>query len=162
MFRFRDYQNKDIEKLYRIDQECFEEGVAYSRSELTSYIQRRSAFTIVAEMEKDWSSQAGGKGKFEQGTIAGFIVAEVHPKGYGHIITIDTRKEFRRQKLGSKLLQAAEEKLRERDCFMVVLEVAVNNLSAIMFYKRHGYTTTRTIPRYYKDGLDALFMTKRL
>lgn len=162
MFHLRDQQNKDIEKLYRIDQECFEEGIAYSRAELTSYIQRRAAFTIVAELEDDWIPEGAGKGKFEKGTIAGFIVSEVHPKGYGHIITIDTRPEFRRQKLGSKLLQAAEDRLRERDSFMVVLEVAVNNMAAITFYKRHGYAVTRTIPRYYNNELNAFFMTKRL
>ncbi len=163
VFRLRSYQSKDLEKLYRIDQECFDEGIAYSRAELTSYIQRRASFTIVAELEDDW---VGGEGqsklKFEMGTIGGFIVAERHAKGYGHIITIDTRKEFRRQKLGSKLLDAVEATLKEHDAFMVVLEVAVNNLGAITFYKRHGYSVARTIPRYYNRELDAFFMTKRL
>ena len=161
MFRLRDYQSKDLEKLYRLDQECFEEGIAYSRAELSSHIQRRGSFTVVAELENDWISD-GDKSKFEKGTVAGFIVTEVHPKGYGHIITIDTRQQFRRQKLGSTLLNAAEGKLRELESFMVVLEVAVNNLAAITFYKRHGFSITRTIPRYYNRELDAFFMTKRL
>lgn len=162
MFRLRGYQSKDLEKLYRLDQECFEADIAYSRAELSSYIQRRGSFTIIAELTEDWTSEGEVKTKFEKGTVAGFIVAEVHPKGYGHIITIDTRKEFRRQKLGSTLLQAAEGKLQERDGFMLVLEVAVNNLGAITFYKRHGYSITRTIPRYYNGELDAFLMTKRL
>lgn len=163
MFLLRNYQNRDLDKLYRIDQECFDEDIAYSRAELTSYVQRRGSFTLVAELESDWiSGDSAVKTKFEKGTIAGFIVAEVHPKGYGHIITIDTRKEFRRQKLGSRLLSAAESRLREGELFMVVLEVAVNNLAAITFYKRHGYNITRTIPRYYNRELDAFFMTKRL
>jgi ribosomal-protein-alanine N-acetyltransferase len=184
VFRFRDYQSKDLEKLYRLDQECFEAGISYSRAELSSFIQRRGSFCVVAELESEWSSdkgspipqksptlspKAGVKGKatskklkFEAGTIAGFIVAEVHPKGYGHIITIDVRQEFRRVELGSKLLAVAEERLRKQNAFMVVLEVAVNNLGAITFYKRHKFNVARTIPRYYKDELDAFFMTKRL
>ena len=196
MFRLRDYQNKDLEKLYRIDQDCFEAGISYARAELRSFIERKGSFCLVAELEGEWRSseensptlspkegekgraqrdpplspKAGDKGgaqsksgvKFEKGTVAGFIVAEVHPKGYGHIITIDVRQEFRRMDLGSNLLAAAEERLRKVNAFMVVLEVAVNNRGAIMFYKRHQYNVTRTIPRYYKDELEAFFMTKRL
>ncbi len=174
-----------MEKLYRLDQECFEAGISYSRAELSSFIQRRGSFCLLAELESEWSSgevpeprensptlspTTGDKGraqtksivKFEPGTVAGFIVAELHPKGYGHIITIDVRQEFRRMELGTKLLAAAEERLQKQNAFMVVLEVAVNNRGAITFYKRHKYNVARTIPRYYKDELDAFFMTKRL
>ncbi len=171
MFRLRDYQSKDLEKLYRLDQECFEAGISYSRSELSSFIQRRGAFCIVSELAQEWSS-AGAHAtpaqkskppvQFEPGTIAGFIVAELHPKGYGHIITIDVRQEFRRMELGSRLLAAAEERLQKQNAFMVVLEVAVDNRAAIMFYKQHQFNVARTIPRYYKDELDAFFMTRRL
>lgn len=171
MFHLRDYQSKDVEKLYRLDQECFEAGISYSRAELSSFIQRRGSFCIVAELGQEWSSggahatpaeKSKTSVKFEPGTIAGFIVSEFHPKGYGHIITIDVRQEFRRMELGSKLLSAAEERLHKQNAFMVVLEVAVNNRAAIMFYKRHQFNVARTIPRYYKDELDAFFMTKRL
>ena len=171
MFHLRDYQSKDLEKLYRLDQECFEAGISYSRAELSSFIHRRGSFCLVAELEQEWNSDSANATpaqtskpplKFEPGTIAGFVVAELHPKGYGHIITIDVRQEFRRMELGSKLLEAAEEALRKRNGFMVVLEVAVNNRAAITFYKRHKYNVARTIPRYYKDELDAFFMTKRL
>lgn len=183
VFRLRDYQTKDLEKLYRLDQECFEAGISYTRAELSSFIQRRGSFCIVAELETEWNSfgapkdpdsptlspKEGDKGrarrslvKFEPGTIAGFIVAELHPKSYGHIITIDVRQEFRRMDLGSKLLADAEERLEKQNAFMVVLEVAVNNRGAISFYKRHKFNVARTIPRYYKDELDAFFMTKRV
>ena len=171
MFVLRDYQNKDIEKLHRLDQECFEAGISYTRAELTSFIEKRGSFCIVAELENEWSSddpsrppasKAKRAVKYEKGTVAGFIVAERHPKGYGHIITIDVRDEFRRHQLGSKLLTEAERRLEKQDSFMVVLEVAVNNVPAITFYKRHNYHISRTIPRYYKDELDAFFMTKRL
>jgi ribosomal protein S18 acetylase RimI-like enzyme len=198
VFRLRDYQPKDLEKLYRLDQECFEAGISYSRAELRSFIERHGSFCVVAELENDWTSDAsidpeengptlspkeGDKGraqkdptlsskqvdrvraqskKFEKGTMAGFIVAELHPKGYGHIVTIDVRQEFRRLELGSTLLVATEERLRKQNAFMVVLEVAVNNRAAITFYKRHQFNVARTIPRYYKDELDAFLMTKRL
>src|SRR6516164_5936285 len=56
VFCLRDFQSKDLEKLYRLDQECFEAGISYSRAELSSFIQRRGSFCIVAELENEWIS----------------------------------------------------------------------------------------------------------
>jgi ribosomal protein S18 acetylase RimI-like enzyme len=47
-------------------------------------------------------------------------------------------------------------------CNVVVLETAVNNASALMFYKRHRYFVEKTVPRYYNNTLDALQMRKDL
>jgi ribosomal protein S18 acetylase RimI-like enzyme len=44
----------------------------------------------------------------------------------------------------------------------VALETAVDNISALSFYKRHGYNVLRTWPRYYSNGVDALVMKKDL
>jgi ribosomal-protein-alanine N-acetyltransferase len=44
----------------------------------------------------------------------------------------------------------------------VELETAVDNLSALSFYKRHGYSVIRTYPRYYPNGIDALVLKKEL
>jgi ribosomal protein S18 acetylase RimI-like enzyme len=64
--------------------------------------------------------------------------------------------------VGTALLEAAEERLRGGDSRHVFLETAVNNAPAIAFYKRHGYELIKTIPRYYKNDLDALLLGKRL
>ena len=42
------------------------------------------------------------------------------------------------------------------------LDPAVDNLSALAFYKRHGYSVFETVPRYYSNGVDALRMKKPL
>jgi len=31
-----------------------------------------------------------------------------------------------------------------------------------VFYKRHGYSVVKTIPRYYSNGVDALVLQKDL
>jgi ribosomal protein S18 acetylase RimI-like enzyme len=64
--------------------------------------------------------------------------------------------------MGSRLLQAAEERLRSGGSRAVGLETAVDNLAALAFYKRHGYSVIRTWPRYYSNGVDALVMKKAL
>ena len=146
-FTLRDYRSADFETLWRIDQECFPPELAYSRSELAGYIRRQSSLTLVAELE---------------GEIAGYIVAERGGRKAGHIITLDVRHPARRAGLGSKLMAAAEERLRTLGCSSILLEVAVDNAAAIAFYHRYGYATLATIPRYYNDRTDALLLGKKL
>jgi ribosomal protein S18 acetylase RimI-like enzyme len=38
----------------------------------------------------------------------------------------------------------------------------VDNISALSFYKRHGYSVISTSPRYYSNGVDALVLEKDL
>jgi ribosomal protein S18 acetylase RimI-like enzyme len=60
------------------------------------------------------------------------------------------------------LLNAAESRLRATKCQAVRLETAVDNASAIFFYKRHGYDVIKVIPHYYSNGVDALLLEKNL
>jgi [ribosomal protein S18]-alanine N-acetyltransferase len=146
-FVIRDFKPEDFETLWRMDQECFPSGIAYSKRELTSYVRHPKSFTLVASAEKT-------------GEIQGFIVG--HKGGIGHIITIDVSPAARRSGVGSLLLRAAEERLRASGSSAVSLETAVDNITALSFYKRHGYSVVRTWPRYYPNGVDALVLNKEL
>ena len=150
-FSLRDYRPEDFETLWVIDQKCFAPGIAYSRQELSFYIRRRGSFTVVAE-------SAGGQCR----GIVGFIVAEGSSRGIGHIVSIDVLEESRRSRVGSRLLNAAEQRLQGLGCRFVVLETAVDNSPALSFYKRHGYHVVRAEPRYYSNGTDALVLEKEL
>ena len=164
----REFRRADFDELWRIDQECFEPGISYSRMELDHYVRRRQAFTLVAEISKQGlraprkSSGAALRADNTQPAIVGFIVVEQDSKGVGHVITIDVRLEARRGGVGTELMNVAEERLRASGCHYVFLETAVNNLKALSFYKRHGYSVLKTIPRYYQNNLDALLLGKRL
>jgi ribosomal protein S18 acetylase RimI-like enzyme len=143
----RDFKPEDFETLWRLDQECFARGIAYSKQELRAYIRHRGAFTLVAVDPDDGKTQ-------------GFIVAHAGPTG--HIVTIDVSQKARRAGVGSTLLRSAEERLRDAGSQAVGLETAVDNLAALSFYKRHGYMVTRTWPHYYSNGVDALVLKKAL
>jgi len=145
----RDFQLEDFQTLWRVDQECFPSGIAYSKQELKAYVHDRRAFTLVAEEEPR-----------KAGKPAGFIV--VHSGPTAHVITIDVVAAARRLGVGTLLLQAAEERLRAAGSRAVGLETAVDNLAALSFYKRHGYSVIRTWPRYYSNGVDALVLKKEL
>jgi len=118
------------------------------------YMRRPRAFTLVAELTNQVRSSEGDSG------VIGFIVAEAGRAG--HIITIDVLHEFRRSGLGSQLMAAAEDRLRGEGCSSVILETAVDNASALAFYKRHQYFLVKTIPQYYATGVDALVLKKDL
>ncbi len=145
-FTIRDFQPADFDVLWRIDQQCFPPGISYSRTELRHYTRRRGAFTLVAIDIK--------------GEIVGFIVA--HGGNRGHIITIDVLASARRSGTGSGLLRAAEERLQAAGSPEVWLETAVDNVSALSFYKCHGYSIVKTLPRYYSNGVDALVLKRDL
>ena len=147
-FTIRNYLPEDFQKIWEIDQLCFPAGIAYSRYELGFYIRRRNAFTLIVE--------DGDK------KIIGFLVADTGRKGVGHIITIDVLANWRKHGIGSGLLEAAEQRLGSLSCRVVYLETAVDNASAISFYKKHGYDVIETVPRYYSNGVDALVLEKDL
>jgi len=152
-FALRDYRPEDFQRLWAIDQQCFAPGIAYSKLELGVYIRRKNSFTIVAE-----ESIAGEEGA----PILGFLVAEAGRGGVGHIITIDVIDRARRSGVGSEMLRKAEERLRVAGSHAVALETAVDNHSAVKFYKLHKYFLVKTVPRYYSNGVDALVLKKDL
>jgi len=149
-FKLRDFRAGDFDTLWKIDQECFAAGIAYSRLELKFYMKRRGAFTLVAEASEGTPA------------VLGFIVAEAGRRGQGHVVTIDVLEAGRRSGVGSRLLQAAEERLAAAGCKTVMLETAVDNKPALAFYKRHRYFLVNTVARYYSNGVDAFVLEKEL
>jgi [ribosomal protein S18]-alanine N-acetyltransferase len=155
-FTLRVASPDDLETLWRIDQQCFPAGISYSPEELKFFMRRRGAFTLVAfnPISIDQSApEAHDK-------IAGFIIADAGR--IGHIITIDVVASARRSGVGSQLLCAAEERLRQAGSHAVDLETATTNRAALAFYKRHGYEVIDTITAYYSDGGDAFLLRKPL
>jgi [ribosomal protein S18]-alanine N-acetyltransferase len=172
-FVIRDFQPTDFDALWSIDQECFPPGISYSEAELKLYIRRRGSFTLVAvdaaAESLDTDSDADLKKKQKNSSIlasskpvAGFLVAEADTRGHGHIITLDVIAAARRFGVGSLLIRTAEDRLGAAGCHSVELETAVDNISALSFYKRHGYSVISTSPRYYSNGVDALVLEKDL
>lgn len=146
-FRVREYTPSDFPHLCTIDRLCFPEGIAYTPEEIALGLAQPGAFALVAVLREG---------------VIGFVLADQKRRSLGHIITIDVRPEFRSQGVGNQLMPLTERRLQQRGALRVVLEVAVQNESAIRFYKKRGYAIRRLLPSYYRDGSDAYLMGKTL
>ena len=147
MSDLRAYRADDFESLWELDQRCFQTEIAYSREELAYYLRNKAAICLLA---------------WEGDRIAGFILGHRDRRGFGHIVTLDIDPAQRRSGVGTTLMQALEERLCLSECSSILLEVAVNNIAALTFYKKHGYSVLKTLRRYYPGGLDGLLMGKRI
>jgi len=151
--RIREATQEDFDELWRIDQQCFEPGISYTRRELAWYMTLRGAFTLIGETREK------SRSKWK---ISGFAVGQQPRRRLGHIVTIDVLPDARRTGLGTRLMEEIEARLKKDGCATIFLETAVNNLAAIKFYKRLGYFVVKTLPRYYLDKIDGLMMSKDL
>lgn len=146
--QIRAFNSADLQRLYEIDQSCFAPGISYSKRELEGFIRHRNSMTWVAEKGKE---------------TVGFLIANLHPiMLLGHIITIDVVEAWRRRRVGTALMDAAEMWARKRRFVSLSLETAEDNLPAQAFYERRGYTKFDRLENYYADGTAAWTMVKRL
>jgi ribosomal-protein-alanine N-acetyltransferase len=152
VIQVRKYQRADFPRLVEIDQSCFVEGIAYSEEEMHYFLNMPTAISLVGLQEEQ---------------IMGFIIADCFRprrafRSVGKIITIDVAPQAQHSGLGTLLMSSAEAGLKEFGCDYVSLEVAVDNDPALRFYKKHGYSVLKVLPRYYLDSIDGLLMGKKL
>jgi len=77
-----------------------------------------------------------------------------------HISTLAVHPRFRRQGIGSGLLEAALEQAAGKGADFATLEVRVSNQVAIDLYRRFGFHVVGRRAKYYRDNdEDALLMT---
>lgn len=77
-----------------------------------------------------------------------------------HVMNIAVKKEFRRQHVGTELLEflVAEAKKENKNC--ITLEVREDNVPAIELYKKLEFDEIGRRKKYYKKLYDAIIMTK--
>jgi ribosomal-protein-alanine N-acetyltransferase len=149
MIHLRSFQMRDLAGLYRLDQVCFPQGIAYSRAELQYFLTRPDCSCWIAEDPDD--------------KLTGFVIVERtsrEGRSVGHIVTLDIDPAERRRGLGTLLMQTAEEQLRQQGAGVLSLEVAENNLSARKFYRGLGFVVRGRIAKYYGGRIDAEVMEK--
>jgi len=77
----------------------------------------------------------------------------------GHITNIAVEYDYRRKKIGSKLLLKLIEEAQNRGSKVISLELRKSNMAALSFYKKFGFRIFGLRKNYYSDtGEDAVVM----
>ena len=93
------FTSEQLTTLYKIDQECFSPGIAYTQKDLARFIQHKLSKTWVA---------------LSSNQIIGFVILSQEPQKVGHIVTIDVVESARGAGVGSALMKTAEDWARRR------------------------------------------------
>eukprot|EP00128_Syssomonas_multiformis_P000775 Colp12_sorted_trinity150504_noHs@11397 len=73
----------------------------------------------------------------------------------GYIAMLAVEKEYRKRKLGSELVIAALDAMKNQGADEVVLEAEVSNTGALNLYENLGFVRDKRLFRYYLNGGDA-------
>ncbi|NHJ46660.1 MAG: GNAT family N-acetyltransferase [Asgard group archaeon] len=141
--QFRKFQQKDIEQLKEICDNCFPNKDVFLIVE--SFFDTEH-FYIVENQDE----------------LLGFIIFAVNSKNIIHIMILAVKSIYQRKGIGSYLLDKIEPIIQKTNTRKIRLEVQTDNEVAIDFYKKHGYIIATTIDHYYEDGSDAFLMIKEI
>lgn len=84
------------------------------------------------------------------------------PIDEAHITNIVVRKDFRRKKIGTLMLEELIKIANKKNLKNITLEVNVNNKAAIELYKKYQFEIMGIRKKYYNNIDDALIMTRKL
>ncbi|MBT3475719.1 ribosomal protein S18-alanine N-acetyltransferase [bacterium] len=97
-----------------------------------------------------------------KGQILGYLFARDYID-FIEIERIGVEQSQRRNYIAEKLIKELETITSLKGIKRIVLEVRVDNYSAIKLYKKHGFKDDSIRKNYYEeDGQDAVLMSKRL
>jgi ribosomal-protein-alanine N-acetyltransferase len=92
------------------------------------------------------------------GKVVGYVIGVIRWGATGHILAIGIDPSYRRQQIGSALMERIINRLQARGAKTIRLEVRKSNLGAQQFYLKLGFREMGEIPYYYEDGETAVAM----
>ncbi len=140
----RDMTNLDIDNIVYYENLIF--GTSLGHEMLNKELSNELAYYQVCEINGLFAGYFGMWISDITSEILNFFVVE----------------EFRRQNVGSKLLEKAILEIENRKVKYMTLEVRESNLKAISLYKKYGFYISHKRNEYYSDGEDALLMIKEM
>src|SRR4030042_5146235 len=143
-----DASSKDLDRLYEIEKECFNEE-AFTEEEISRLLDDYNTVSLIARVQDE---------------IAGFVVGMIHIERStlrGHILTIDVGSAYRRKGIGTLLMGEIERIFRQKGVKASFLEVREDNTSAINLYLKLGYKIMGKLDNYY-GKIHGIYLKKNL
>jgi len=98
----------------------------------------------------------------ENNRVVGYIIFWIRFEDEGHIISIAVDRSYRRQDVGSKLVETSLEIFKKFKVKRIKLEVRVGNKGARKFYSKMGFKEEKIVEEYYEDLEDAVIMGREM
>jgi ribosomal-protein-alanine N-acetyltransferase len=92
--------------------------------------------------------------------IVGYVIGVIRWGATGHILAIGIDPSYRRQQIGSALMERIIDRLRAKGAKTIRLEVRKSNSGAQQFYLKLGFKEMGEIPYYYEDGETGVAMER--
>ena len=147
---YRSYIPADFDRLYALEEVCFEPQSRFSRRFMRLLVQCSHAATWIAE---------------EAGQIASFAVVDWTEEGNcttAYIQTVEVSPEARGRGVGHELLNRIEGSVRLAEARSIWLHVEEGNAAAIRLYEAQGFRYEGREEDYYQSGSAALIYVKRI
>lgn len=140
----RKLEKKDIEIIVKLEQLYLHETIG--EDILNESIELPHMYFFVIELDGKVIGYIGSYILYEEAELLNFVIDE----------------KYQRQGYGQKLLDHIIKLGVEKGVSYITLEVRVDNLKAINFYKKNNFKEVSIRKRYYSDGTDAYLMQKEI
>ncbi len=136
---------KDIASVVAIEKASF--SLPWSETAFKKELYRVRSIPKVAELD---------------GAVIGYVCVD-YVLDEGHILNLAVHPDYRKRGVATVLVRVALEELKLKGCRFVYLEGRASNHTAIMIYRRLGFTVVGERKKYYVSPVeDAVIMMREL
>ena len=163
MLLIREFRPIDLKRVYEIECKSFKDPYdvisllnLYEMHHETFLVALKDGFIVgyvISRVVNSHKNQA----QDNVSTIGPFDFRRI-----GHILAIAVDPPYRKQRIGTSLMEAVRRKLEAMGIINLWLEVRASNKGAIDFYKKLSFKETGIVRSYYSDGEDAIVLKKAI
>lgn len=129
---------RDMPDVLEIERDCFE--YPWGEDDFLNCLRQRNCIGMVAVCDDERGMER----------IVGFIVYELFRKKL-HLMSIGVAIAKRRMGVGTQMIEKMVEKLSQQRRDTIGVEVRESNLSAQMFFQKHGFRAVSILKDFYED-----------
>ena len=138
----------DVDALFRLDLQCFEEPFRFSRKTMAALVHSPASVTLVMEQDEE---------------VQAFLIGQTEKRlARIYLATLDVNPRRRRAGLASQLVDGLEREAYGTGMEQIWLHVSERNEPALKFYTARSYGVIGREADYYAPGEHALVYAKRL
>lgn len=125
---------RDMPEVLEIENESFE--FPWTDEDFIRCLRQRNCIGMVAESE---------------GRVLGFMIYELHNTRI-HLLNFAVAAQYRRQGVGSRMVDKLVSKLSHQRRTRIALEVRETNLAAQLFFRQNGFRAVSVLKNFYEDS----------